>query len=92
MQGFVNDLLDQSLGLLGAFATARGILLDPGDATLRKAASPQAHRLGAAAKLASDFLVEQSGGGQERDSGPQHQSRRRRTSACPAFEEHAVAV
>ena len=57
MKGFVNDLLDQSLGLFGAFATARGILLDPGNATLRKSASPQAHRLGATAKLSSDFLV-----------------------------------
>ena len=85
MKCFVNNLLDECLGLFGAFATARGILLDPGDATLRKTASPQAHRLGATAKLSSDFLIAQSGRGQERDFGPQHQSRRRRTSACPAF-------
>jgi hypothetical protein len=51
MKGFVNNLLDQNLGLFGAFATARGILLNPGNATLRKTASPQAHRLGATAKL-----------------------------------------
>ena len=72
MKSFVNDLLDQCLGLLGAFATARGILLNPGNATLRKTASPQAHRLGAAAKLSSDFVVAQSRRGQERDLGPQH--------------------
>ena len=63
MKGLVNNLLDQCLGLIGAFATARGILLNPGNATLRKTVSPQAHRLGAAAKLSSDFLVEQSGRG-----------------------------
>jgi hypothetical protein len=40
MKGFVNDLLDQCLGLWGAFATARGVLLNPGNATLRKTASP----------------------------------------------------
>jgi hypothetical protein len=85
MKGFMNNLLDQGLGHFGAFATARGILLNPGNATLRKTASPQAHRLGATEKLSSDFLIEQSGSGQERDFRPQHQSRRRRTSACPAF-------
>ena len=72
MQGFVNYLLNQNLGLFGASATARGILLNPGNATLRKAASPQAHRLGATAKLSGDFLVEQSGCGQEHGLGPQH--------------------
>jgi hypothetical protein len=85
MQGFVNYLLNQNLGLFGASATARGILLNPGDATLRETASPQAHRLAATAKLSSDFLVEQAGCREEHDFGPQHQSRRRRTTACPAF-------
>jgi hypothetical protein len=85
MNGFVKDLLDQSLGLWGAFATARGILLNPGNALLRKTASPQAHRLGATAKLLSDILVEQTGRGQKHDFGPQNQSRWRRTSARPTF-------
>jgi hypothetical protein len=77
MQGFVNNLLDQGLGLLGTLAAARGILLNPGNATLRKTASPQAYRLRATAKLESDFLIAQSGRGQESDFGPQHQSRGR---------------
>jgi hypothetical protein len=92
MKGFVNNLLDQNLGLLRAFASTRGILLNPGKATLRKTASPQAHRLVATAQLSSDFRVEQSGLGQEHDIGPQHQSRRRRTTSRPAFQYHAVAV
>jgi hypothetical protein len=85
MKGFVNYLLNQILGLFSASATARGILLNPGNAAQRETASPQAHRLAATAKLSSDFLVEQSGCGEEHDFGPQHQSRRHRTTACPAF-------
>jgi hypothetical protein len=85
MKGLVNDLLDQNLGRLGPFAAAWSILFNPSNATLRKTASPQADRLGATAKLSSDFLVEHSRRGQERDLGPQHQTRRRRTAARPAF-------
>jgi len=64
MKSLVNDLLDEKLGGQGTFAAARGVLLNPRDATLRKAASPQAHGFGAAEKLSSDFLVEQSGSGE----------------------------
>lgn len=92
MQGFVDDLLDECFGLPRAFAAARSILLDPGNPLLRKPASPQAYRLGTAAKFARNLLVEQPGRGQQRDPGPQHQSRRRRTSARPALQNCAVAV
>jgi hypothetical protein len=40
MKSLVNDLLRQNLGLFATLAAARGILLDPGHATLRKTASP----------------------------------------------------
>jgi hypothetical protein len=40
VQGFVNDLLHQLLGLFAALAAARSILLNSGNAALRKAASP----------------------------------------------------
>jgi hypothetical protein len=72
MKSFVNNLPGQSFGLFAAFAAAGGILLNPGHPTLRKTASPQAYRLRATAKFSSDFLVEQSGCGQERDFGPQY--------------------
>lgn len=85
MKGLVNNLLDQKLGVYVAFAATRGIFLNPSNASLRKANSPEAHRLGAAAKFSGNFLVEQSRCGHERDFGSQHQSSRSRTSACPAF-------
>lgn len=92
MKSLVNDLLRECLGLFAALATARRIFLDAGNAALRKPAAPQAYRFASTAKLASDFLVEKSRGGQQRDAGPQHQSRGRGASACPTFQLQAVAV
>ena len=60
MKGFVNNLLDQNLGRFAALTTARGIFLDPRNATLRETTSPQTNGLLAAPKLSSDFLIEQT--------------------------------
>ena len=92
MQGFVDDLLDQGCGLFGAFAAAWGILFNPGNAALSKTASPQANRLRATPQLAGDFIVGQTGCGQQRDFGAQHQSSRRRTTARPAFQSDAITI
>ncbi len=59
MKSFLNDLLDQKLGRLALFATARGLFLDAGNAMQCKTASPQAHRLRATTKHACDFRVSQ---------------------------------
>ena len=85
MQGLVDNLLDQCLGLHAAFAAARGVFLNPRTATLRKTASPKAHGLGTAAKLSGDFNIAQSGVCQEHDFGSQYESRWRQASARPAL-------